>query len=200
LAKRFVLRSLTVLSVDVNLIQLPARFMRKLTEMREADLLLILGTSLTVQPFASLADLVLPGCPRVLFNREEAGDIGERSDDVLALGDCDAGVRELSRMLGWEEELDAEWATTALPGDEDELEVPVPTGEEAAKDHVEQLAADIATSLKIDNAHDAEVDISAAGSPADPGTAPEKPVASGKFNALEEADVSKTEVTHEPKL
>jgi NAD-dependent histone deacetylase SIR2 len=174
--------------------------MHKLTEMREADLLLILGTSLTVQPFASLADLVPPGCPRVLFNREEAGDIGERSDDVLALGDCDAGVRELSRMLGWEEELDAEWATTALPGDEDELKAPVPKGEEAAKDHVEQLAAEIATSLKIDDAHDTEAKVSAVGLPADSGTAPEKPVASRSPSAPEEADVSKTKVTHEPKL
>ena len=36
------------------------------------DLLLVMGTSLVVQPFASLVDRVPPDCPRLLINREKA--------------------------------------------------------------------------------------------------------------------------------
>jgi NAD+-dependent protein deacetylase SIR2 len=133
--------------------QLPDRFIEKRMEMFGADLLLILGTSLTVHPFASLAWTVPPGCPRVLFNLEEAGDLGRRPDDVLALEECDSGVRKLAHLLGWEAELDAEWATTVLPGDDEDSEAKwdkqARKGEEAAKDHVEELAADIAASLNI---------------------------------------------------
>jgi NAD-dependent histone deacetylase SIR2 len=138
---------------DSSWAQLPERFMEKRTEMVQADLLLIFGTSLTVHPFASLAWLVPPGCPRVLFNLEEAGDIGKRPDDVLVLEECDMGVRKLAQLLGWEDELDAEWATTVLPADDQRPEAKpedhVRTGQEDAKDHVQELAADIAASLHI---------------------------------------------------
>ncbi|KAH3743084.1 NAD-dependent protein deacetylase sirtuin-2 [Pelomyxa schiedti] len=93
----------------------------------QCDLLIILGTSLVVQPFASLVDRVGPNVPRLLINREKAGN--EPVDPVLALlgiagggldfdsprnyrdvfwqGDCDDGSQELARLLGWEGELDA---------------------------------------------------------------------------------------------
>ncbi len=35
------------------------------------DLLVVMGTSLVVQPFASLVDRVPPDCPRLLINREK---------------------------------------------------------------------------------------------------------------------------------
>ena len=102
-----------------------------------ADLALIMGTSLSVQPFASLPSMVRPETPRVLFNLERVGGIGSRADDVLELGDCDAGVRKLAKELGWLDELEATWrevvghkeaerqlsaSRSRAPIDEDELE------------------------------------------------------------------------------
>ncbi|OSX73990.1 hypothetical protein BU14_0316s0018 [Porphyra umbilicalis] len=62
-----------------------------------------MGTSLRVQPVALLPELVRRGVPRVLLNREPAGDIGERPGDVLALGDIEALVVELATACGWGE-------------------------------------------------------------------------------------------------
>jgi NAD-dependent SIR2 family protein deacetylase len=53
---------------------LPKRFHSLVeSDMPEADLLLVLGTSLSVQPFASLVDAVPRNCVRVLINREAVG-------------------------------------------------------------------------------------------------------------------------------
>jgi len=70
---------------------------------RAADAVLVMGTSLRVQPVALLPELVRRGVPRVLLNREPAGDIGERPGDVLALGDIEALVVELATACGWGE-------------------------------------------------------------------------------------------------
>ncbi|KZP08669.1 SIR2-domain-containing protein [Athelia psychrophila] len=43
---------------------LPSSFHRAVPKLREADLLIVMGTSLTVHPFASLALLAREGCPR----------------------------------------------------------------------------------------------------------------------------------------
>ncbi|KAL8707476.1 MAG: hypothetical protein Q9220_007508 [cf. Caloplaca sp. 1 TL-2023] len=72
-----------------------------------ADLAIIMGTSLAVQPFASLPGCCSEGVPRLLLNLERVGGLGSRPDDVLLLGDCDEGVRKLARALGWLEELEA---------------------------------------------------------------------------------------------
>ncbi|KIH91601.1 sir2 family histone deacetylase [Sporothrix brasiliensis 5110] len=77
----------------------------------DADLVLVLGTSLTVYPFAGLPTMVPDHVPRVLFNREVVGDLGTRADDVLELGNCTAGVLKLADALGWRAELDELWRT-----------------------------------------------------------------------------------------
>lgn len=71
----------------------------------------MIGTSLTVHPFASLVGLVPDDCPRVLINLDEVGRFNRR-DDIVLLGKCDDIVRELCRELGWEEELEKAWAAT----------------------------------------------------------------------------------------
>ncbi|KAH9891562.1 DHS-like NAD/FAD-binding domain-containing protein [Cubamyces lactineus] len=93
---------------------LPPAFHMTVPRLREADLLIVIGTSLTVRPFASLTTLVPEGCPRVLINMDPAGDIGTRPDDVVLLGRCDDIVRKICRELGWEKELDREWAKTEI--------------------------------------------------------------------------------------
>ncbi|KAJ7208834.1 NAD-dependent deacetylase sirtuin-2 [Mycena pura] len=92
---------------------LPAAFFDGFPHTLDADLFLIMGTSLKVHPFASLAEMGV--CPRVLVNRDPAGDIGTQPDDVVLLMDCDDAVRQIARGMGWEEELDIAWAATALP-------------------------------------------------------------------------------------
>lgn len=93
--------------------ELPQNFHRAIPTLRNADLLIVIGTSLTVHPFAMLAGLVPEGCPRILINLQQVGDFGHRADDVICLGKCDDIVRELARELGWEEELQKAWEATA---------------------------------------------------------------------------------------
>ncbi|KAJ3558689.1 hypothetical protein NM688_g767 [Phlebia brevispora] len=93
---------------------LPARFHKTIGLLRSADLLIIMGTSLKVHPFATLTQLVPESCPRVLINMDPAGDIGTRPDDVVLLGKTDDVVRDLCKELGedWVDELDALWDET----------------------------------------------------------------------------------------
>ncbi|CDO77133.1 hypothetical protein BN946_scf184657.g8 [Trametes cinnabarina] len=81
------------------------RFTEKWQELQSADLLFVIGTSLTIPQFAPLATLVPQACPRVLIHMDFAGDIGMRSDDVLLLGKCDDIIRDLCKELGWEDVL-----------------------------------------------------------------------------------------------
>ncbi|KAM8706382.1 hypothetical protein ACLKA7_010630 [Drosophila subpalustris] len=91
-------------------------------DFKDCDLLIIMGTSLEVQPFASLIQRAGPRCVRLLINRDAVGrssfapwmDPSERSllygkpknvRDVAYLGDCDAGVLALAEALGWEADL-----------------------------------------------------------------------------------------------
>lgn len=86
----------------------------------EADLLIVMGTSLTVYPFAGLISKVGIYTPRVLINRDPVGaatpmmlmrghlgfDFGGNMNtrDVPLLGDCQATVDSLVQALGWEED------------------------------------------------------------------------------------------------
>ncbi|KAF8456781.1 SIR2 family histone deacetylase [Kalaharituber pfeilii] len=91
---------------------LPKRFFLALPKVHEADLVIVMGTSLTVHPFASLPVRAREETPRVLINRERVGGLGSRRDDVLLLEDCDTGVRRLAKALGWQDELEELWAKT----------------------------------------------------------------------------------------
>lgn len=87
--------------------QLPEYFFQNRTLPAQADLCIVMGTSLSVQPFASLPDFCNEDVPRLLINRERVGSLGSRTDDVLLLEDCDSGARKLAVALGWEDELEA---------------------------------------------------------------------------------------------
>ena len=135
--------------------QLPEEFHRNRTLPASADLCIVLGTSLTVQPFASLPAMCSEGVPRLLINKDRVGDLGSRADDVLLLGDCDAGVRELASALGWLEELESLWAETCP---EEDLITSMPekkSKDEHLEDEINKLTADVDKSLKLSSNHTA---------------------------------------------
>jgi NAD-dependent SIR2 family protein deacetylase len=53
---------------------LPERFYKKLEESKDVDLIIIMGTSLKVQPFASIPYLTNPKADIVVFNMEKVGE------------------------------------------------------------------------------------------------------------------------------
>lgn len=102
---------------------LPSKFFKSLRyDIPKCDLLLILGTSLKVYPFASIVKSVSKKIPRCLINNtlpdvfesELLCDISnseyifsgnQYQRDVTYIGDCDKGCIELAKALGWEDEL-----------------------------------------------------------------------------------------------
>lgn len=87
---------------------MPQRFAQLIHEdCASADLVIVLGTSLMVAPVANIPDWISNNCTRLLVNRDIVGTFRpENMNDVILQGDCDEGVRELCRLIGWEEELD----------------------------------------------------------------------------------------------
>ncbi|KAF2195634.1 NAD-dependent deacetylase sirtuin-2 [Zopfia rhizophila CBS 207.26] len=128
--------------------QLPTQFFMNKALPAEADLCIIMGTSLSVQPFASLPQFCSEGVPRVLINQEQVGGIGSRTDDVLVLGDCDDGVRKLAEACGWLEELEEMWAKTA-PIKAKKDEKPKKSRDEQLEDEVAKLTREVEESLKL---------------------------------------------------
>src|SRR5690606_37863195 len=88
--------------------KLPERFSRMIyNDIRKVDFLIVIGTSLQVQPFASIIDLVPEDVPRLLINMEVVGEasrlmklFGQKGfefgkyRDVKWIGDCQEGVLE----------------------------------------------------------------------------------------------------------
>lgn len=131
-------------------------------ELRKADLIIVIGTSLQVMPFAGLVDLAHRKTPRLLINREAVGPFEylrnnqTRGNDSLWLGDADDGVQALVDELGWTEEfaelcrverkrLDKEWGER-----EAALEKKVAAEEkkevEKERNEAEKKAKEVATS------------------------------------------------------
>ncbi|EOD17840.1 NAD-dependent deacetylase SIRT2, partial [Emiliania huxleyi CCMP1516] len=91
--------------------QLPRRFFELArADFPKCELLLVLGTSLGVHPFAGLVGETRVGVPRLLINRDRVGehlglDFASGTDGWVG-GDSDAAVRELASLLGWTAELE----------------------------------------------------------------------------------------------
>jgi NAD+-dependent protein deacetylase SIR2 len=133
------LKSFTRNRVDIVIGQLPPNFFGSIGQLDEADLLIVIGTSLTVHPFASLVNMVPGQCPRVLINLDKVGEIGSGKNDIVLLGKCDDIIRDLAKELGWEDELDKEWAATAGSLDIHEATPDAPT---KAKDLTDEAKLD----------------------------------------------------------
>ncbi|KAJ3413190.1 NAD-dependent protein deacetylase sirtuin-2 [Chytridiales sp. JEL 0842] len=88
-------------------------------DLKSADALIVMGTSLQVQPFASLINRVPETIPRLLINREIVGvsgspmfgfdftgELHEYRRDAVFLGSCDEGCQKLAKLLGYDEQLE----------------------------------------------------------------------------------------------
>ncbi|CAM9234649.1 unnamed protein product [Scytosiphon promiscuus] len=85
--------------------KLPASVKRAVeADNKKADLFLVLGTSLKVQPVSRILQFIPPHVPQVLVNRELIRPPRNISDgfDLHLLGDCDDVIRYLCDRLGWE--------------------------------------------------------------------------------------------------
>ena len=130
---------------------LPSDFFENRSLPSEADLCIVMGTSLSVQPFASLPGFCSERVPRVLINGEQVGSLGSRPDDVLLIGDCDSGVRKLAEACGWLEELEALWAQTR-PGKtqpKTKAEKEKRDRDQQLQDEVDKLTKEIEANLKM---------------------------------------------------
>ena len=134
---------------------LPAAFHHHKSIPADADLCIVMGTSLTVQPFASLPNFCVEGVPRLLINLERVGSLGSRADDVLFLGDCDAGVRKLAKALGWLSELESLWKTTTADVNHAMLPKDQVSGHEKGNVdlQVAKLSEEVDRSLRISDSH-----------------------------------------------
>ena len=102
---------------------LPRMFFENVpNDMEDADLLLIMGTSLRVAPANSVVWRAPKSAMRVLVNREEAGDhLGLQFDtecvkrDYFAQGEIENVLLELMEHLGWIDELEPLLQNDTLP-------------------------------------------------------------------------------------
>nr|ACO14640.1 NAD-dependent deacetylase sirtuin-2 [Caligus clemensi] len=101
---------------------LPSRFWEcTQSDLKKADLLFVIGTSLAVAPFNGLVNQVKSGTPRVYLSKTKPGNsdslLGkvmgltsviafDKPNDLVLLEDCDALVRTIcDRIPGWRQEL-----------------------------------------------------------------------------------------------
>ncbi|RDW61426.1 hypothetical protein BP5796_11318 [Coleophoma crateriformis] len=138
---------------------LPESFFHNIDVPSMADLVIVMGTSLTVAPFSQLPGLAREGVPRLLFNLERVGDLGSRPDDVCILGDCDNGVRKLAEALGWGDELEELWRKVAGKDKEEALAAEEErrrenlTRDELLEEEIAKLTGDVDKTLQMSNDH-----------------------------------------------
>ena len=133
---------------------LPETFKRNTFHVSMADLVIIMGTSLSVYPFASLPEMAMEGRPRLLVNNERVGSIGARADDVLEIGSCDDGVRRLAKELGWTEELESFWRDTVGEEEADRQTRSQEKVHDEVEDEVTKLTENMGKKLKFDEEDD----------------------------------------------
>ncbi|KAM6926842.1 NAD-dependent protein deacetylase sirtuin-3 [Lycodopsis pacificus] len=88
---------------------LPQNYFLHTEDFPKADLLIIMGTSLQIEPFASLVNTVRSTVPRLLLNRHAVGPFEKvplRRGDHMELGDLEDTVRRFAEMLGWNDEIE----------------------------------------------------------------------------------------------
>lgn len=133
--------------------QLPAAFFAAQNLPREADLVIVLGSSLSVAPFSQLPGLTSPGVPRLLVNNEAVGKLGSREDDVIQLGDCDSSIRKLAQACGWLDELEDMWNETGKKFGIDPTPKPAPkpkmSRDEMLEHEVSKITREVEETLHV---------------------------------------------------
>ncbi|XP_053321644.1 NAD-dependent protein deacetylase sirtuin-3-like [Spea bombifrons] len=88
---------------------LPKCFSKSTKDFPKADLLIVMGTSLEIEPFADIVNSVRPNVPRLLLNRDLVGPFKTKplkNTDVVELGElCDI-TRKLVCSLNWQKEME----------------------------------------------------------------------------------------------
>ena len=115
--------------------KLPKEYHQRIShDQDDADLLIVMGSSLKVRPVASIPCLMDHSVPQILINREALPHIDPF--DVQLLGDCDVVIRELcARLPQWRNE---QWLTSGKPSTEPDHPytiVDLPQGESVPKEH-----------------------------------------------------------------
>lgn len=129
---------------------LPDAFFTSQDIVHNADLVFVMGSSLSVYPFAGLPIKANEDAPRVLMNMDKVGEIGSRLEDVVWLGECDDGVRELAEHLGWWEELETKWKELkGLEKAEPERQPGEKLDDEALEKEVEKLTGEVERTLQL---------------------------------------------------
>ena len=83
---------------------LPNNFYESMHFLQETDLVIIMGTSLKVEPFASLTDMVDKKSWIVVINREKVGNFNYNnisSTKLFLEGTCDDVVKQILEDCGW---------------------------------------------------------------------------------------------------
>jgi NAD-dependent deacetylase sirtuin 1 len=84
---------------------LPQEFFDSIEDdLRRADMLLVIGTSLQVAPVADMPRSLDASVPQILVNREVVAR-ARIQFDVELLGDCDFIVRLIAELLGWSDKI-----------------------------------------------------------------------------------------------
>jgi len=97
---------------------LPQRFYETRDEVKDCDLVIVLGTSLGVAPFKELVGSANSDAPRLLINADAVGKCEDLQNgfryhlegegdcrDVFQDGDIDSAIRSLAAALGWGDDL-----------------------------------------------------------------------------------------------
>jgi len=86
---------------------LPMSFYLNIFRIKQCDLAIVMGTSLTVFPFASLIGMVPKSVPMVLINNENSVNV-DRDKFLFLGGNIEEIVAGLIKDLGWEEKIPQE--------------------------------------------------------------------------------------------
>ncbi|VDL57288.1 unnamed protein product [Hymenolepis diminuta] len=82
-------------------------------DVRDVDLVLVMGSSLKVRPVSHIPNSVPHHVPQILINREP---LSNHQFDIELLGDCDVVVEYLCKELGWHIDMDdANWESVSSP-------------------------------------------------------------------------------------
>ncbi|XP_071831999.1 NAD-dependent protein deacetylase sirtuin-3-like isoform X2 [Apostichopus japonicus] len=89
---------------------LPKRFFYYLKDLPQCDMVIIMGTSLEVYPFAGIVNSARGYIPRILINREAVGPFARpktgRFNDLAVTGDLLENVQKFTRVLGWKKAME----------------------------------------------------------------------------------------------